>query len=333
MSGTRVGRAGRARVAAQDGVAHALRATFLWAARRRRLARLAAGSALTRGTVRRFVAGETLPEALDALARLRARGLVTTVDILGESVTTVDAARAAADRYLEVLAALADRGLDRNVSVKLTQIGLDVDPDACRENLLRIVARAAELEAFVRVDMEDHLHTERTLALVREAQAAHPNVGVVLQAYLRRTAADVAEMNRERIRVRLCKGAYDEPAEVAFPHKADVDDSFRRLVEALLREGEHPAIATHDELLISWVRGYTEREGIDRTRFEFQMLYGVRRDLQERLARQGFTVRVYVPFGTEWYPYFMRRLAERPANVFFMAQSVLREGRRPRSRR
>ena len=333
MSGTRVGRAGRTRVAAQDGVAHALRATFLWAARRRRLARLAAGSALTRGTVRRFVAGETLPEALDALARLRARGLVTTVDILGESVTTVDAARAAADRYLEVLAALADRGLDRNVSVKLTQIGLDVDPDACRENLLRIVARAAELEAFVRVDMEDHLRTDRTLALVREAQAAHPNVGVVLQAYLRRTAADVAEMNRERIRVRLCKGAYDEPAEVAFPHKADVDDSFRRLVEALLREGEHPAIATHDELLISWVRGYTEREGIDRTRFEFQMLYGVRRDLQEHLARQGFTVRVYVPFGTEWYPYFMRRLAERPANVFFMAQSVLREGRRPRSRR
>lgn len=333
MTGTRGGRAGRARVAAQEGVARGLRGAFLWAAQRRRLARLAAGSALTRGTVRRFVAGETLPEALAALQRLRGRGLGTTVDVLGESVTTAEAARAAADRYLEVLAALAERGLDRNVSVKLTQIGLDVDLDGCRENLLRIVARAAELDAFVRVDMEDHRHTERTLALVREAHAAHPNVGVVLQAYLRRSAADVADLNRERIRVRLCKGAYDEPAEVAFPHKADVDDSFRRLAETLLREGERPALATHDELLIAWVRGFLERERIDRSRFEFQMLYGVRRDLQERLAAQGFAVRVYVPFGTEWYPYFMRRLAERPANVLFMAQSVLREGRRPRARR
>ncbi len=333
MSSTGARYGGRVREAVGDGAARALRAGFLWASRRRRLAQLAASSSLTRGTVRRFVAGETLPEALAVLERLHARGMATTVDVLGESVDTVAAARVAADRYLDVLAALAERGLDRNVSVKLTQLGLDVDLAVCRENLLRIVERAAELDAFVRVDMEDHLHTARTLELVREAHASHPNVGVVLQAYLRRTAADVAEMSGAGIRVRLCKGAYDEPAEVAFPRKADVDDSFRRLAEALLRDGQYPALATHDELLISWVRGFVERERIAASQFEFQMLYGIRRDLQERLVAQGYTVRVYVPFGTEWYPYYMRRLAERPANVLFMARSVLRERRRPTRRR
>jgi proline dehydrogenase len=329
-----IGAGGRAvRRAARDGSARLLRAGFLWASQRQRLAQLAAHSALTRGTVRRFVAGETLAEALPVLGRLHGRGLATTVDVLGEAVTSVEAAAAAADRYLEVLEALADGGLDRNISVKLTQLGLDLDPAACRAQLLRILERAAALGAFVRVDMEDHRHTEATLALVRDAHATYPNVGVVLQAYLRRSAADVAELNRERIRVRLCKGAYDEPAEVAFPRKADVDEHYRRLAETLLREGDYPALATHDELLIAWVRGFIERERIDRSRFEFQMLYGVRRDLQERLATQGFTVRVYVPFGTEWYPYYMRRLAERPANVLFMARSVLREGRRPRASR
>ncbi len=328
MSETDAGQGGWIRDTARDGATRVLRAAFLWGSRRRRLAQLAARSALTRGTVRRFVAGERLSDALVALERLHARGLATTVDVLGESVTTAEAAQTAADRYVEVLDALAKRGLDRNVSVKLTQIGLDVDQALCRAHLLRIVAHAAELDAFVRVDMEDHHHTERTLELVREVHAVHPNVGVVVQAYLRRSAADIAMLNRERIRVRLCKGAYDEPAEVAFPHKLDVDDSFRRLAETLLLEGEYPALATHDALLISWVRGFAEREGIERSRFEFQMLYGVRRDLQLSLARQGYTVRVYVPFGTEWYPYFMRRLAERPANVLFMLRSVLREGRR-----
>ena len=326
MSG--MGPAGRIRGVVSGGVAHGLRVGFLWAAHQRRLARLAARSSLTRGTVRRFVAGETLSAALHALEQLRARGLSTTVDVLGESVSTVDAARLAADRYLEVLDALAGRQLDRNVSLKLTQLGMDVDPDACRENLLRIAARATELGAFVRVDMEDHAHTERTLQLVREAHALYPAVGVVIQAYLRRSPADVAALDRAGIRVRLCKGAYDEPSDVAFPRKDDVDDSFRRLAEALLRDGDYPAFATHDEMLIAWIRGFTERERIDASRFEFQMLYGVRRDLQERLAAAGYTVRVYVPFGTEWYPYFMRRLAERPANVLFMARSVLRERRR-----
>ncbi len=326
MSGT--GPAGRIRGVVADGAAHVLRAGFLWAAHQRRLARLASRSSLTKGTVRRFVAGETLPAALVALEQLRARGLSTTVDVLGELVSTVDAARLAADRYLEVLDALAGRQLDRNVSLKLTQLGLDVDQDACRENLFRIVARATELGAFVRVDMEDHAHTDRTLQLVREAHARYPAVGVVIQSYLRRSSADVAGLDRDHIRVRLCKGAYDEPSDVAFPRKEDVDDSFRRLAEALLRDGDYPAFATHDEMLIAWIRGFAERERIEASRFEFQMLYGVRRDLQERLAGAGYTVRVYVPFGTEWYPYYMRRLAERPANVLFMARSVLRERRR-----
>jgi proline dehydrogenase len=322
----------RARGMAGETGSRALRATFIWASQRRQIARLAARSSLTRATVRRFVAGETLEEGLRALERLRARGFATTVDVLGESVTSIDAARGAADRYVELLDALADRGLDRNVSLKLSQMGLDVDPATCRENLLRIADRAGQLGAFVRVDMEDHHHTDRTLALVREAHAAHHGVGTVIQAYLRRSAGDIAALNAEDIRVRLCKGAYDEPADVAFPHKADVDDSFRRLAETLLRDGDYPALATHDEMLIAWIRGFTERERIDRSRYEFQMLYGVRRDLQEALVRDGYTVRVYVPFGTEWYPYYMRRLAERPANVLFMARAVLREGRRPRRR-
>jgi proline dehydrogenase len=326
VSGTQPTR--RIRGAVEGGVARALRVAFLWASHRRRLAQLAARSSLTRGTVRRFVAGETLPAALAALEQLRDHGFATTVDVLGESVTTVEAARTAADRYLEVLDALAGRQLDRNVSVKLTQLGLDVDRDACRENLFRIVDHAAELDAFVRVDMEDHVHTERTIELAREAHARHAGVGIVIQAYLRRSATDIASLDRDRIRIRLCKGAYDEPAEVAFPRKSDVDDSFRRLAEALMRDGEYPALATHDDVLISWIRGFAEREQIDRSRFEFQMLYGVRRDLQEGLVRAGYTVRVYVPFGTEWYPYYMRRLAERPANVLFMARSVLRERRR-----
>ncbi len=330
MSATRPGVSGMRR-AAGEAAARGLRAGFLWASRRRRLARMAAGSSVTRGIVQRFVAGEDLPAALAALVRLHSRGFATTVDVLGESVNTVEAAHAAADRYIEVLDALAERGLDRNVSVKLTQLGLDLEPALCRENLIRILAHAAELGAFVRVDMEDHTHTQATIDLVRQLHAVYPGVGVVVQAYLRRSAADVAVLNADRVRVRLCKGAYDEPADVAFPHKPDVDESFRTLAEALLRDGTYPALATHDELLVAWTRGFADREGIDRSRFEFQMLYGVRRDLQERLVADGYTVRVYVPFGTEWYPYFMRRLAERPANVLFMTRSVLRERRRPRA--
>ena len=285
--------------------------------------------------VKRFVAGETLGEALVALERLRAAGLRTTVDVLGEAVTSADAARAAADEYLAALGALAERDLDRNVSVKLSQMGLGLDPAICRDNVRRILERAAEVGAFVRIDMEDHTTTDETLAVWRELRplnAGRGDSGVVIQAALRRSSADVEALIAESARIRLCKGAYVEPAAVAFPDKADVDAAYGALMRRLLADGTFPGLATHDERLIGQAVAFVREQGIAPDRFEFQMLYGVRRDLQERLVKAGFGVRVYVPYGTEWYPYFMRRLAERPANVAFVLRSILREGRdRPAS--
>jgi proline dehydrogenase len=268
---------------------------------------------------------------LSALERLRDAGLRSTVDVLGEAVTTRAAADAAADEYVATLDALAERGLDRNVSVKLSQMGLGIDPETCRANLRRILERAAATEAFVRFDMEDHTTTDATLALWRDLRpinAGRGDSGVVIQAALRRSPDDVDELVGEAARVRLCKGAYVEPASVAFPDKADVDAAYVALMERLLVDGWFPALATHDERIIARAVAFTRERGIAPDRFEFQMLYGVRRDLQDRLAKAGFGVRVYVPFGTQWYPYFMRRLAERPANVAFVLRSILRE-RRP----
>jgi proline dehydrogenase len=280
--------------------------------------------------VARFVAGETLDEALSALERLRAGGFRTTVDVLGEAVTSADAARAAADEYLDTLDALAARGLDPNVSVKLSQMGLGIGEGVARENVERILTRAATHEAFVRIDMEDHATTDATLAVwraVRPINASHGDSGVVIQAALRRSPVDVDALIAENARIRLCKGAYVEPASVAFPDKPDVDEAYGALMERLLQDGNFPGIATHDERLIARAVAFARSNGIGPERFEFQMLYGVRRDLQERLVRAGYGVRVYVPFGTQWYPYFMRRLAERPANVAFILRSILREGR------
>jgi proline dehydrogenase len=305
-----------------------MRTSLLWLSRRRSLGRLATRLPVTRSMVARFVAGETLDEALAALERLHAAGLRTTVDVLGEAVTSTDAATAAADEYVATLDALAARGLDRNVSVKLSQMGLGLDPAVCRANLTRILERAAATDAFVRFDMEAHATTDATLALWRELRplnAGRGDSGVVIQAALRRSAADVEALIAESARIRLCKGAYVEPAAVAFPDKADVDAAYQELMERLLRDGTFPGIATHDERLIAQAVAFVREQGIAPDRFEFQMLYGVRRDLQERLVKAGFGVRVYVPFGTQWYPYFMRRLAERPANVAFVLRSVLRE--------
>ena len=309
-----------------------MRTSLLWLSRRRSLGRLATRLPVTRGMVARFVAGETLDEALGALETLRAAGLRTTVDVLGEAVTSAAAAIAAADEYVAALDALAARGLDRNVSVKLSQMGLGLEGDTCRANVRRIMDRAAEHGAFVRIDMEDHATTDATLALWRELRpinAGKGDSGVVIQAALRRSPADVDTLIGEAARIRLCKGAYVEPATVAFPDKADVDDAYASLMERLLRDATFPGIATHDEHLIGRAVAFVRAEGIEPSRFEFQMLYGVRRDLQERLVRAGFGVRVYVPFGTQWYPYFMRRLAERPANVAFVLRSILREKRDP----
>jgi proline dehydrogenase len=309
----------------------ALRATFLGLSRRRSLGRLATRLPVTRAMVARFVAGETLDEALPVLEQLRAAGLRTTVDLLGESVSAPAAASAAADGYLDTLAALADRDLDRNVSVKLSQMGLLLDPAVATANVRRIVGRATELDAFVRIDMEDHSTTDATLAIwrsVRPPDRSHGDTGVVIQAALRRSGADLDGIIAEAGRVRLCKGAYHEPAGVAFGSRQDVDAAYEALMERLLSDAEYPALATHDERLIGRAVAFVREHHLARDRFEFQMLYGVRRDLQQQLVAAGYGVRVYVPFGTEWYPYFMRRLAERPANVAFVLRSVMSEGRR-----
>ncbi len=305
----------------------ALRTGFLALAHRRVVGRIATGTPFTRPFVDRFVAGQTLTEALPRLRRLADAGFHSTVDLLGESVTSSGAATAAADRYVETLDALAVGGLDRNVSLKLSQMGMAIDPALARANVERIVAHASSLDAFVRIDMEDSATVDATLALHRDLWASHRNVGVVIQSALRRSAADVDGLIAAGVRVRLCKGAYKEPESVAFPTKPEVDDSYARLMERLLREGTYVALATHDERLIRRAIAIARREHVTADRFEFQMLYGVRRDLQDRLVAAGYTVRLYVPFGREWYPYFMRRLAERPANVAFLVKSVLRERR------
>ena len=308
-----------------------MRTLLISLSHRRSLARLAVRSPLTRPVVARFVAGETLAEALPALETLKRAGLRTTVDVLGESVTSPQHAAAAVDSYLATIAALSERGLDRNVSVKLSQMGLSIDPELCRANVLTIVDALRGVDGFVRFDMEDHAWTEATLDMWRAAHDAYPQVGVVIQSALRRSSADVDAIIAVRGPVRLCKGAYDEPAGVAYVTRAAVDANYARLMERLLLADVHPALATHDPRLIAKAIQIAEREGIGRDRFEFQMLYGVRRDLQRTLIDRGYTVRIYVPYGREWYPYFMRRLAERPANVGFMVRSIVKEeGRRLR---
>ena len=308
----------------------AMRSLLLVISRRRSLGRLATSLPFTRGMVARFVAGESLPAALPALHRLHDAGFKTTLDVLGESVLSEEAARAAAATYVEALHALADEGLELNVSLKLSQMGLGLGPAIARQNTGRVLAAAAELGAFVRIDMEDHTTTDATLDVwrsLRPMMAGQGDVGVVLQAALRRTPADLDAVIAEGGRVRLCKGAYKEPASVAYPAKADVDAAYRTLAEHLLLHGRQPALATHDEAMVDHAIAVAHEHGVTADRFEFQMLYGIRRDLQERLIAQGWTVRIYVPAGREWFPYFMRRLAERPANVGFVLGSVLRERR------
>ena len=302
-----------------------MRSVLIWLSHRRSLARTAVRSPLTRSVVVRFVAGETLQAALPAIAELKRVGLRTTVDVLGESVTSADHAAAAVERYLVTIGALSVRGLDANVSVKLTQMGLEIDPATCLANVMRVVEALRAVDGFVRFDMEDHTRTDATLEIWWAAHEAYPKVGVVIQAALRRSSADVDAIIAADGRVRLCKGAYDEPGSVAYRTRTAVDANYARLMERLLLADVHPALATHDPRLIAKAIAIAEREGIGRDRFEFQMLYGVRRDLQRTLIGRGYTVRIYVPYGGEWYPYFMRRLAERPANVAFMLRAILKE--------
>jgi len=272
----------------------------------------------------RFIAGETLGQAVTVARRLNTEGITVTLDHLGESVTTLEEASRARDVYLQTLNAIHQAGIQGNVSMKLTQFGLDLDPAQCRHNLEQLVCRAAELESFVRVDMESSRYVQQTLDLVTSMHEHYRAVGAVIQAYLFRSRSDVEKLCDRGIRVRLCKGAYLEPPAVAFSKKAEVDLNFVGLMKLLLDRGTYPAIATHDEKMIAETRAYAAEGKIPREAFEFQMLYGIRRDLQRKLVSEGYRLRLYVPFGRAWYPYYMRRLAERPANLLFMLRNLFR---------
>jgi proline dehydrogenase len=277
-----------------------------------------------RRMARRFVAGETLDEALVVAHQLNRRGISVSLDHLGENVCDTAAARATADDYLTTLDRVHAEGAEANISIKLTALGLDIDQEVCRDNLQRVVAHARDHGIFVRVDMESSAYTDRTLQLVAELRRKYENIGTVVQTCLYRTPRDVEDLIASKTRVRLVKGAYLEPATIAYPHKADVDEQFILLMHELIERGNYPAIATHDQRIIADARAFAARKHIARARFEFQMLYGIRRNLQEHLASEGYNVRVYVPYGTEWYPYLTRRMAERPANLMFVVGNTLR---------
>lgn len=305
-----------------------LRQGLLWLSQQNSIFTLLRTNPLARKFASRFVAGESIEQAVAAARQLAGHGITTTLDLLGESVHRAADAEHARDEYfrmLELLAAAPD--VDENVSVKLTQMGLDIDADLCVANMRAIVGKAAGMNGFVRLDMESSEYTERTLGFFYQYlfPEFQDKSGVVIQSCLRRSAADVDRLIELGARVRLCKGAYLEPPEVAFPDKADVDRNYVQMMERLLEEGFYPGIATHDETIIDHAREFVARKQIASDRYEFQMLFGVRRDLQMALQREGHRVRVYIPFGTQWYPYLMRRLAERPANIAFMLGNIAKE--------
>ena len=309
------------------------RTLFLWLSRSQWLRRMATEIPIAYQFASRFTAGETVTEAIAAIHELRGGGLLCTVDILGEEVATEDEAIRARDDYFALLDQLHSGEAGSDISLKLTQLGLDLGIDFCVQNVETLVTRAGELGIFVCIDMENSPRTEATLEVWRRLNAECDNVGIVIQSYLYRSETDLQALCDAGTTVRLCKGAYKEPAAVAFPAKADVDANMIRLMRLMLDRtktmpaGERPclAMATHDEKMIAATKAYAGELGVPRDAFEFQMLYGIRRDLQEALAAEGYRMRVYVPFGTEWYPYYMRRMAERPANLLFVVKALLKE--------
>jgi proline dehydrogenase len=304
------------------------RAFFIALSESRMLRSVAERSRIGRRLSGRFVAGMSVEEALQATVATNAKGMSVSVDNLGENVTNLEEAHHSARLYHEMLDQLAARKLNANVSMKLTHMGLDVDEQAARKIAAELVSHAARIDNFVRIDMEGSPYTQKTLDMVYELhrQPGHANhVGAVIQAYLHRSEGDVNDLCAERIRIRLCKGAYKEPADIAFQDKADVDANFVKLMKILLKSGTYHGIATHDPKMIDATIAFAKAEHIAPDQFEFQMLYGVRRDLQEQLVKDGWRMRVYIPFGTEWYPYLMRRLAERPANAIFILKNVFRK--------
>jgi proline dehydrogenase len=307
-----------------------LRAFFVHLSENRSLRNFAERSALGRRVSGRFVAGTEIADAVRVTQTVNRAGMSVTIDNLGENVTNPDEARHSAQLYHQILDAIAANQLTANISLKLTHMGLDVDENLAHDLVGGLVARAASMTppGFVRVDMEGSPYTQRTLDFVHQLHRMPGNgnsVGTVIQAYLKRSESDIEKLLAERIRIRLCKGAYKEPASIAFERKAEVDANYVKLMKILMKSGVYHGLATHDENIIRQAQDFATRERIARDSFEFQMLYGIRRDLQQSLVREGWCMRVYVPFGTEWYPYFMRRLGERPANVFFIARNLLRQ--------
>jgi proline dehydrogenase len=304
-----------------------LRSALLYLSSQPKVFKFVRNNKLAKSFANRFVAGETLDTALAAVARLNARRISASLDLLGESVHNEAEARAAGDAYVNMLDRIHERKADANVSVKLTAMGLDISEELCVAIMHRILQRARDYGTFVRIDMESSEYTQRTLDLFEQRlyPAYREHVGIVLQSYLYRTFADAERAIKVKARVRLCKGAYKEPETVAYPDKKDVDATYVRCMHELMAKGNYPGIATHDETIIREAKRFAKENGISSDRYEFQMLYGVRRDLQDRLVRDGYRMRVYVPFGTQWYPYLMRRLAERPANVAFITGNVVKE--------
>ena len=304
-----------------------LRNTLLYLSNQPRIFKFVRNNRLAKHFASRFVAGETVEEALAAARELNAKGISASLDLLGESVYTEQEARSARDAYLNLLDRIQEAKLQANVSVKLTAMGLDIDHELCVAIMQDILGRAQQYDTFVRLDMESSAYTDITLKLFEDRlyPAYKVNVGVVVQSSLYRTFADVEHMNALKARVRLCKGAYKEPPSVAYPDKKDVDATYVKCMHELMLKGNYPGIATHDAAIITEAKRFAKEQGIANDRFEFQMLYGVRRDLQDALVKEGYRVRCYVPFGTQWYPYLMRRLAERPANVAFITGGVIKE--------
>jgi len=300
-----------------------MRALLLRLSESKRLAPLMMHNGASRRVARRFVAGETLDDAVEAAREVNRRLQLASLDLLGENVSDQAGARRAAEGYLAVFDRIAQERLDANVSLKLTQLGLDLSEDLCLELLEKIVAHATSQGNFVRIDMEGSAYTQRTVEIAKRVRAKYTGVGTVMQAYLYRTEKDVQDLLATGCRLRLCKGAYKEPPDVAFPKKSDVDANYVKLMKTLLPSGIYHGIATHDPAMIEATKDFAREQNIKRDQFEFQMLYGIRADLQEKLVRDGFRVRVYIPYGVDWFPYFMRRLAERPANVAFFLRNLL----------
>ncbi len=302
-----------------------MRAFFLFLARKEGFKNFALKFKIFRDTAARFVAGETLDDAVKAVRQANLQNITATLDLLGEDTLSQEAAQSACHDIVGTIDRIRSEHLDCNVSIKLTQLGLGIDAESTYRNLLRIVKHARDKSTFIRVDMEDGRHTQRTLDMVTRTHEQFDNVGTVIQSYLYRSKQDVIDLMKRRIRIRLVKGAYLEPKSIAFQKKKDADSNFVGLMQMLLACETYNAIATHDEAIINATKAFAGSHNISKDHFEFQMLFGIRRDLQVRLAQEGFKVRIYIPYGARWYPYFMRRLAERPANVLFILRNLFKE--------